>query len=324
MSDCLCEINISDINLTDERYKISFSDKDICFLARSFKETGLIYPPIVRPVNNTFIIVSGFNRIRAHIHNNQVHDNETKIVVYKTKPDTTDYQCLLKSIASLAFQKQLTIAELIICTRRLYQFLDKQQIAEKSPAIFNTELAESFVGDLLTIGGLSDTAMELIHTGNLSFKSAKRISLFEKESIKVFLDVFSKIHASQSKQLEIILYIMEIAARDLIKPKALLKNQEIQDILSDEKKEPGLKTEDLRAYLFEHRFPTVLKYRQMVREKITSIKFGNRIKISPPENFDSQTYSISFTAKNYKEFFANVQTLNAGLENKELKEIFNP
>jgi ParB family chromosome partitioning protein len=323
MSDCLCEIDISDIDLIDERYKISSADKDICFLARSFKETGLIYPPIVRPLNNKFVIVSGFNRIRAHIHNNRVHNNETKILVYKTKPDTTDYQCLLKSITSLAFQRQLTIAELIISTKRLYQFLDKQQIAQKSPAIFNTELAESFVGDLLTIADLPDTALELIHTGNLSFNSAKRISLLEKNTIMVFLDIFSKIHASQNKQLEIILYIMEICARDAIKPKVFYMNQEIQDIFSDEKKDPGLKTKDLRTYLFEQRFPIVFKAHQIVKEKITSIKLGSSIKISPPENFDSQTYSISFTAKNYKEFIANVQNLNTGLENKKLKKLFN-
>ncbi len=323
MSDCLCEINISDIDLTDERYKISFSNKDIGLLARSFRETGLIYPPIVMPLNNKFIIVSGFNRIRAHIHNNKVHNNGIKILVYETKPDTTDYQYLLKSIASLAFQRQLTIAELIICVRRLYQFLDKQQIAKKSPAIFNTELAEGFIGDLLTIADLPDTALELIHTGNLSFKSAKRISLLEKNTVMVFLDLFSKIHASQNKQLEIILYIMEICARDAIKPKVFYTNKEIQDILSDEQKDPGLKTKDLRTCLFEQRFPIIFKTQQKVKEKITSIKLGNSIKISPPENLDSQTYSISFTVKNYKEFIANVQNLNAGLENKKLKELFN-
>ncbi|MBC8439639.1 MAG: ParB N-terminal domain-containing protein [Deltaproteobacteria bacterium] len=323
MSDCLCEINTSDIDLTDERYKISFSNKDIGFLARSFKETGLIYPPIVRPLNNKFVIVSGFNRIRAHIYNNPVHNNGIKILVYETKSDVTEYQCLLKSIGSLAFQRQLTLAELIICTKRLDQFLDKQQIADKSPAIFNTALGPSFVGDLLTIGALPDPALELIHTGHLSFKSAKRISFFEKDTIKVFLEIFSKIHASQNKQLEIILYLMEITARDAIKPKAFYMNQEIQDILSDKKKEPGLKTKDLRAYLFEQRFPIIFKTRQRVKEKITSIKLGNKIKFLPLENLDSQTYSISFTAKNYKEFLANVQDLNAGLENKELKEIFN-
>jgi len=318
MSDLLYKINISDIDLTDERYKISFSENDISFLAQSLKETGLITPPVVRPLNNKFIIISGFNRVRALIHN-----KETTIVVYKINPNTTDYLCLLKSISALAFQRLLTQAELIICTRRLYQFIDKEEIAKKSPAIFNTELGPRFVGDLLTIGALPDPALELIHMGHLSFKSAKRISLFEKDAIKIFLDIFSKIHASQNKQLEIILYIMEIAARDAIKPKAFYMNQEIQDILLDKKKEPGLKTKDLRDYLFEQRFPIIFKTRQRVKEKITSIKLGNKIKFLPPENLDSQTYSISFTAKNYKEFLSNVQDLNAGLENKALKEIFN-
>jgi len=324
MSDCLCKININDIDLTDERYKISFSNTDIDFLARSLRETGLIYPPIVRPLNNKFIIISGFNRIRAHIHNNRVHNNGIKILVYKTEPDATEYQCLLKSISSLAFQRSLTLAELILCTKRLHEFLDKQQIAQKSPAIFNTELAEGFVRDLLFIGDLPDPGLQLIHTGNLSFKSAKRISLLGKETIKVFLDIFSKIHASQNKQLEIILYIMEISARDAIKPKAVYMNQEIQDILSDEKKDPGLKTRDLRACLFEQRFPIVFKAHQRVMEKITSIKLGNNIKILPPKNLDSQDYSISFTAKNYNQFQAKVQSLHKSLENKKLKELFTP
>jgi hypothetical protein len=76
MSDRLCEINLSDIDLTDERYKISFSDNDIIFPAQSIKEAGLICPPLVRPVNNKFIIISGFNRIKAQVYNGL--DNKMK------------------------------------------------------------------------------------------------------------------------------------------------------------------------------------------------------------------------------------------------------
>ncbi|MBT4290755.1 MAG: ParB N-terminal domain-containing protein [Desulfobacula sp.] len=323
MSDHLCEIDVSDIDLADERYKILFSENNIEFLAQSIEETGLIYPPIVRPVNNKFIIISGFNRIRAHIHNNRVHNGKIKIVVYKTNADTTDYQCLLKSIAALAFKRPLTQAELIACTSRLYHFLDEKQIAEKSSAIFNTELSVRFVKDLLIAAGLPDPGLKLIHTGHLSFKSAKKIALFEKDTIKIFLEIFSNIRASNNKQLEIILYIMEIAARDNILPGKIFKNQEIQDILFDDKKETGLKTSLLRACLFELRFPTVFKMRQKVLKKITSVKFGNKIKFLPPENLDSQTNSISFTARTYEEFASNVQNLNAVLGKKELKELFN-
>ncbi|MBU8910983.1 MAG: ParB/RepB/Spo0J family partition protein [Desulfobacterales bacterium] len=323
MSDLLCKINILDIDLTDKRYKISFAEDDITFLAHSIKETGLITPPVVRPLNNKFVIISGFNRIRALIYNNRLYNNETKIVVYKTKPDITDCSCLVKAIAALAFKRPLTHSELIISTRRLYQFLDKKQIAKKSAAIFNIEFNVRFVEDLLTIGALPDPAFELIHSGNLSFKSAKRISSYGENIIKVFLTIFSKIKASSNNQLEIILHIMEISARDAIKPESLLKNKEMQSILFDENKDPGLKTKDLRAWLFEQRFPTIFKAHQMVREKITSIKFKNNIKFLPPQNFESQNFSISFTAKNYSEFAASVQNLNTALENRELKEIFN-
>lgn len=323
MSDYLCEISIHDIDLTDERYKISFSRKDIGFLARSLIETGLVYPPIVRPVDDKFIIVTGFNRIRAHICNNQTCDTKTKIVVYKIRPDATDYQCLLKSIAATAFQRPLSQGELIVCIKRLYQFLNKQQIAEKSSAIFNTELTEKFIEDLLTIGNLPDPALELIHSGRLSLKSAKRICGFDEETIMVFLDIFSRIHASTSKQLEIILHIMEICARDSVAPKTLFQNQTIQDIVFHPENEPGIKTGFLRTYLFELRFPAVFKSRQQVKEKIASIKLGNNIKFSPPENLDSQDYSISFSAKNYNRFHAAVQILYTHLESRELKDLFD-
>ena len=318
MSDQLCKINICDIDITDERYKISFSQDDITFLAQSIRLSGLTCPPVVRPVNNKYIIISGFNRVRAAVHN-----NETKTLVYKTKPEISDYQCLLKSITALAFKRPLTHAQLIISTRRLHQFLDKEQIAKKSSAIFSLKLNARFVGDLLNISSLPDPALELIHLGHLSFKSAKRIAFFEKEVIKNFLNIFSKIKASNNKQLEIILHIMEITARDAIKPEIFFKNQELRDILFDENKSPGIKTDDLRAWLFERRFPTIFKTREMVQKKILSIKLGSKIKFLPSQNFEGQDYFISFTAKNYNEFAANVRNLKNALENKELKEILN-
>ena len=57
--------------------------------------------------------------------------------------------------------------------------------------------------------------------------------------------------------------------------------------------------------------------------KRNNLKLGNMIKFVPPENFESQNYSISFNAKNYIEFKANVKTLNNVLEKQKLKEVFD-
>ena len=318
MSEQLCKIDICDIDLTDQRYQIAFSNENIAFLGQSIRETGLIHPPMVRPLNNQYIIVSGFNRIKASIHN-----KEDTIFVYTMKPDAGEYQCLLKSITALSFKRQLSQAELIRSIKLLNKFLDEKQIADRSAAIFNMELNVIFIKDLLNIANLPEPALELIHKGNISFKTAKRILFFQKETIKSFLKIFSKIKASNNKQLEIIQYIVEISKRDAVNIEVFFQNHEIQKIILNEKSEPLLKTKLLREYLYKLRFPTIFKIHQKVQEKINNLKLGNKIKFVPPENFESQNYSISFNAKNYIEFKANLKTLNTVLENSALKELFD-
>lgn len=319
MSDNLCEINIADIDLTDLRYKISFPKDDISFLAHSIKLAGLVNSPVVRLLDNSkYIIVSGFNRVRAMLYNHR-----TKIVVYKTKPEDTDYHCLLLSIINRAFKNTLTLYELVKSVTLMHQFLDKEQINKKAVPVFNTELSVSYIKDLLTIGALPDPALELIHYGTLCFASAKRIALYETDTINLFLTLFSQVKMSKNNQLETIQYIMEISARDKIKPEIFFQNQEMKSIIFNKDKEPGLKTRLLREYLFKERFPALFKTYQNVKEKTARLKFGNNITFSPPKNFESQNFSIFFYAKNYSQFKSNVQTLNAALDNQELKEIFN-
>jgi len=185
------------------------------------------------------------------------------------------------------------------------------------------ELNIIFIKDLLNIANLPDPALELIYKGNISFKTAKKILFFQQKIIKRFLKIFSKIKASNNKQLEIIQYITEIAKRDAVNMEVFFQNHEIQKIIQNEKSEPLLKTKLLREYLYKLRFPTIYKTRQKVQRQINNLKLGNNIKFVPPENFESRNYSISFNAKNYIEFKANVKILNNILEKQQLKEVFD-
>ncbi len=319
MSEQLCQINICDIDLTDQRYKISFTnDCDIKSLTQSIRETGLICPPVVRQSDDKYIIVSGFNRIKACINN---HNNT--VSVQKINSETSEYQCFVKAITSLSFKRQLSQAELIMSIRYLDKFLDKKQIADKSAAILNMELNVGYIEDLLDIADLPDPALGLIQMGNISFKTAKKMLSFQKESIKSFLKIFTKIKASNNKQLEIIQYIVEISKRDGIELENFLKNQEIEAIILDRNKEAVLKTKLLRDYLYEQRFVNLSKARKKIQKKINTLKLDNKIRLSAPDNFESPNYLISFTAKNYKEFKTNVKILNNVLENKKFKEVFD-
>jgi ParB family chromosome partitioning protein len=319
MFDTLREIHISDIDIKDERYKISPISEDIVFLARSIKEMGLMNPPVVRPMEaGKFIIVSGFNRVKALRQNKEI-----KVLVRPTAGDSDDYHCLLISIASLAFKRPLSPVELIISLKRLSGYMDGESMAKMSPAVLNTRLTRGFIDNLLDIGSLPDPVLGLIDDGRLSLKSAKRISRLDREGVLFFLDIFSKIRASVSVQLEIIQNILETCAREGFQPKFFFHELKIPYPLEDEPPDPVQSTRHFRTLVFEQRFPDLSRTRRAVQDKITSVKLPGNVKLIPPENFESRNYSVSFTAKNHVEFLENLRHLTKASENKTLREILD-
>ena len=174
MFDSPCEIDISDIDSEDERYRISPGLEDIGSLALSLKETGLITPPVVRPMEGgKFIIVSGFNRVKAL---RQI--KEIKVLVRPTAGNSDDYDCLLISIAALAFKRPLSQVELIISVQRLSRYMDGESMAKISPAVLNTRLTHGFIADLLDIGSLPDPVLVLIADGRPKYIDLGRNATF--------------------------------------------------------------------------------------------------------------------------------------------------
>ncbi|MCM2283890.1 MAG: ParB N-terminal domain-containing protein [Desulfobacula sp.] len=319
MFDTLREIHISDIDIRDERYRISPESENISFLSHSIKKMGLMNPPVVRPMDDgKFILISGFNRIKALQQN-----NESKVRVRSTDTHIDDYHCLLFAVATLAFKRPLTQVELIISIKRLSRYLDREDMTKISSAVFNTQLAQEFIDDLMNIGSLPSPALKLIHTGQLSLKSAKKLVRLDLDAISFFLDIFSKIRASASVQLELIQNILETSLREGVHPKSLFQELNLPNPLDGETVDMAIRTHHFRTLVFEQRYPVLSRTRQAVQDKIASVKLPGTIKLIPPENFESRKYSISFTVKNHEEFEKNIQHLTDALENMTLREILD-
>ncbi|MFH2093941.1 MAG: ParB N-terminal domain-containing protein [Pseudomonadota bacterium] len=319
MSDTLCQIDVKNIDLKDERYKICLLEEDVTSLALSIQKIGLIYPPMVRLVNKQYVILSGFNRVKAFILN-----NVQKINVLKINPDLSDLQCLLRSITLIVCQRQLSQSELIRSVQLLNTHLTVQEIFQHSSWLFKQILNIHFIEQLLAIGKLPDPARVLIESNQLTLKAAQRLLFFDKNDIQVFLSIFEQINASSSKQLDIILYLKEIAARDKINIKTACERMKLDLILTDEKTDSVVKLQQLRTCLFENRFPSLSCLKAQVKQTISSLKLGPGIVFAPPENFESQQYTISFTAKNFEEFKTHVSTLEQQIHHDAIKKIFKP
>jgi hypothetical protein len=316
MPDCYKTINITEIDISDQRYNVfSALTQAQAFLSDSLKELGLISPPIVRPINNGYILISGFNRI------GMLHGKE--VTVQLKDKNIEDYKCLCIAIADLSFRRPLSNAELILAVDRLSSFFDKTEISKKAPAIFNTRLSEHYVEELLAIAALPEPTPELINKGNLALKAAKKLCTFEKDAAKVFLSLFSNIKVSLNIQVEMIRNMVEIAAYKGIRIHDLYETMEIQKLFEDENIDRVSTAHKIRRLIYERRYPVLSKAQQKVKDKISALNLPETIKISPPENFESRNFSISLTINKADDPDKNIAALTDPILNRKLKDIFS-
>ena len=324
-------IQLDKIDLTDTRYQISREVGDITGLAQSIRETGLTRLPLVRSQrepkefgkssepsepSESYILISGFKRIKALVHNGYKDK-----VVCQIFPGASKSDCAVRAISDTAFSRPLTPAELIRSIELLGQAMDAADIAKRSLSIFNTQFNARYIKDLQQIGTLPRKAHELMDDGRLSIKSAKKIANGPPELADCFVTLFSSVKTSASKQMEIIANFLEIAARESITPQSLYQEKQIQDIITLDNKDLGHKGNLLRRYLVERRFPSLEKKRQDIQKKINSLKLGPGIKFVVPDNFESMTYSCSFEFKTPAEYVSRVACLDRVSNHPELEEI---
>lgn len=314
----ISHIPLARIDLTDTRFKISRGDEDITALAQSIKDTGLTNLPIVRPSGKSgesYVVVSGFKRIKALIHNRYAGK-----VVCQTYPAASETDCAIRAVSDNAYQRELSPSELVQSVVLLGRYMEPHLMAQKSITIFNTRFNQGYIKDLLKIGKLPKQTLDLMDTGQLSIKSAKKISGDTPDLAGCFISLFSRIKASASKQMEIVTNFLEIAAREKMPPSDLYQEKGLQEILGHDSKDLGFKGNLLRQYLAQRRFPFLEKKRQEVREKINSLKLSPGVKLAIPENFESNTYSLLLEFKTLAEFETRVASLDR-IAAPALKEI---
>ncbi|OQY01871.1 MAG: hypothetical protein B6I26_02590 [Desulfobacteraceae bacterium 4572_130] len=299
------KILISNIDLKNQTYKISF-DTDITFLAQSIKEIGLINIPVLQKIENKYIIVSGFKRIKALIFNN-IKETRANII---TEKQNLNYKSAVTAISDNAFQRELHIMEQAKAVTILSEFMDFKTIAEKSLLTFNFKINLNFAEKLFNLYSMPKNIHNLVTLGNLSMPCALALAKYDIKTINAFAFIFNKIKTGLNKQMEIITNIYEIAQRDNITPFKLLNSKDIKNIInSNENKDKSFKGNLLRKYLFKKRFPNLLKAKEEFKSNVKKLKLGSNLRLDAPLNFEARDYTFSLKFANIDELKKNIKKL---------------
>lgn len=296
LSDSLKTVWVQDVDLSDTRFEIRSRDEDLSSLAISIQKYGLLSPPVLWPVNECFIVVSGFQRIRA-LCRNQIR--ETDCFLLENADET---ECAVRAVAENAFQRELTLVETIKGVKLLNRFMTPDQVAEDSLQIFNCRINAPYIRDLLALENTDFRMTGLLDKGQVCLKAGLKISQFPSPLSGLFLDLFSRIKASASKQMEMISWTVEIMARENLSPLNFFQETGVQEILNRDTKDLGFKAELLRQFLANRRYPHLEKKRTQVKQNLQRLNLGKGVRYVLPENFEGTNYSLTIDFKNLGEF----------------------
>ncbi|MCG8616227.1 MAG: ParB/RepB/Spo0J family partition protein [Desulfobacterales bacterium] len=318
----ISDIPLSAVSAADNEYRITGAGDDSSALAASMAASGLLIPILVtRKVSaEAYTVVSGFKRLEV-----------ARTLGWETIPcRVADENCPESDLAKMAvaenaFQRQLTPGELVRGAGLLSKFMDANELADISRAVFNTGLNSRYIKSLLSIFGLPTPAVQLLDSGQLSIKAAKLMTSFDGEAAGALLNVFSVLNLSASKQTEIITWTREIAAIEGTTVSDLLQTEDIRELLptEDNQKDRAAAGNNLRALLFNKRYPHLDAARKAAADSLRSLKLPKGIRMTLPENFESTVYSATFSFSSVREFAEKTETLQQLSAQDGLKHLLN-
>lgn len=316
MSDTLCQIKISDIDISDDRYRIEIPT-DLIQNDPSIFIAGLAYPPIVRPVHDRYVVVAGFDQVEARLKDKSADT----IHVLKTRKDITELECLKRSIAAVRFKHPLSAVEILRSVERLHQMLTVDEIQQSALEILGQSLNKKYIEKLIAINTLPHQALVLIANQRLSLKVAEKLISLNKEDLSTILDLFDAVKASKNKQLEIVQFLVESSNRDHISIKEVMLKLDAHAIVSDDSLDSNTKLNKIRNLLYNYRFPTLSKFLSTQSYHIRQLKL-NTIQFVPAQNVENQSFQISFNAKTLNEYSSKVMQLTDTISHESITEIF--
>ncbi len=312
-------VSLADIRETNDAFRITTeADKDTGSLVRSLTTVGLITPLILKKgASGEYIIVTGFRRLDAL---KSLNINETRC--HLLPPETDDLTCLQLSIADNACQRKLNPGEQVRAMDRLATYFDDADRLRETAASLSLPSSRAEIDKLKAAAGLPPGIFDYLSRGQIPLSIAVALARVAEAPAIILADIFEALKMGVNKQREVLTLTEEIAVREGKTLLQVLTEEGLRQIIDDEQVDRGRRDGNLRVYLRQRRFPAIMQKQEWFARQIKSLKLGNRMTLTPPDNFEGPDYVLRLTFKNMEELEAHYRRLADIIDNPEvIKEI---
>lgn len=310
-------VSLNHIDSGDEVYRVT-TNENTADLVESFAHVGLVNSPLLIKNNSNYTIVCGFRRISAY-RCLELNSINARILSQNTKK----LDCATYAIVDNAYQRSLNLVEISRAINLLDRFMDKtKQTGIKLEAMGLPE-NPSLIKKIKKIDRLPMALKNAIVADILSLSMALELGKLDKKTGIAFAHLFADLKLGLNKQREIFTLVNEIAHRDDLPIMAVLKAPVLQAILNNDHFDRNQRTQKIRKYLKQVRFPSITTAEQAFKTHLKTLNLSANAKLIPPENFESKMYTLKFTFSRFSELHDHKLTFDALIENPAIQKILS-
>jgi ParB family chromosome partitioning protein len=308
-------VPLSAINTNDSTYRIT-TNTAIEDLGASIKNVGLINPPFLIRISSAYRIVTGFRRINAC-----QSLGWSTIDARVLEPGTEALQCAKLAITDNSFQRSLNLIELSRAISMLKHLVKDTERLTKIASSLGLPDNPSILKKIENLCRLSWPIQQGVILDSLSLAMAIELGKYEQDVAIFIAELFMELKLSLNKQREILTLIKEIAYREGLGIRELLKEKAIKEIINAEDLDRTQKTKKFRLYLKQRRYPEITKAEKNFENGVKNLKLGLGLQLNPPKNFEGKTFTLNLFFDNFDELEDRKAILDKMLKDLNLASI---
>ncbi len=310
-------IQLSCIDSGDNTYRIT-TKTCIDDLIDSIKNVGLMAPPILMKKTYKLIIVCGFRRVAA-CQSLGWSNIEARVLDSSTKK----LECVKLAITDNALQRPLNLIESSRALYMLSSFIKDNKSLSKEASLLGLPENPSIIKKIKNICLLPEPIQNCILSNTISLAMALELGTLAKDEGVAFANLFHDLKLGLNKQREVIILVKEIALREDISIMNVLNETDLQKILNCEDLDRNQKTQKIRFYLKQRRFPAITSAKREFEKNVKKLKLGTDIRLIHPNNFEGAIYTLNLYFKNLIELKDRKATLDQIIQNPAIERILD-
>ena len=308
-------VNLSQIDFNDDAFRIT-TEKQVDDLMHSINHVGIMHLPLLLEKEATHTIVCGFRRIEACRCLNW-----SRLEAMVLEPDIRRLKCIKYAITDNAFQRPLNLIEKSRSIEMMSDFFKDINRLSEELSVLGLSEHPSMIKKLQGICHLPVPLQNSILSNTISLPIVLELSGMSENDATGFIKLFNILKLSLNKQREILTMVKEIAMREDKTILQVIDESHLKKILMDENLDKNQKTHNIRIYLKQRRFPTIVNTEKSYEEYHQKLNLERGIKLIPPTNFESPTYTLQLSFNNTTQLKGLKTAFDALVKNPYLKNI---